>query len=140
VKTKVIDSPAPRRLERWLVVLIALHSIAVGAFLLGLTDWSVAFGGWIRAEPRFFAQQAGIFHIVVGIGYLYEYLRYRGVGLLLLAKSTAVVFLLAMTATGEGEAWVVPLSALVDGLMAAAVATTRRWSHRSVQAGTGPRL
>ena len=35
-----------RRLEAALIWLIALHSFAVGFFLLFLTDWGAAFGGW----------------------------------------------------------------------------------------------
>ena len=118
------------QLERWLIVLIALHSLGVGAALLFFTEWSAAFGGWGRIEPTFFARQAGAFHFVVALGYLLEYLRYRGIGLLLLAKSTAVVFLLSVTILGDGATWAVPLSALGDGLMAAAVILVHRWAHR----------
>ncbi|MBT8217588.1 MAG: hypothetical protein KJO17_12120 [Acidimicrobiia bacterium] len=114
-----------RSIEQWLVTLIALHSVAVGVLLVAFTDWSAAFGGWGGVEPRFFARQAGVFHIVIAAGYLYEYLRYRGIGLLVLAKSTAVVFLLSMAATAEPFVWIVPLSALADGLMAAAVLIVR---------------
>lgn len=109
------------RLELWLVALIALHSLAVGVSLLCFTDWSVTLGGWERVEPRFFARQAGVFHIVVAIGYLGEYLRYRGVGLLVLAKSAAVLFLFSMWLSEDPGAWAIPLSALADGLMAVVV-------------------
>ena len=126
-----MKSLEPRRFERWLIVLIALHSIAVGIALLVFTDWSTDFGGWGPAEPRFFARQAGVFHIVVALGYLVEYLRYRGVGLLVLAKSIAVVFLLSASILGDGTTWAVPWSALGDGLMAAAVILVHRWAHRS---------
>ena len=119
-----------RRLERWLVVLIALHSLAVGVALMFFTDWSVTLGGWARAEPRFFAQQAGVFHVVVALGYLLEYLRYRGIGLLVLAKSFAVVFLLSIAILGSDAPWVVPIAALGDGLMAAAVVLVHRWASR----------
>ena len=107
-------------------MLIALHSLGVGVALMAFTDWSVAFGGWGRAEPRFFVRQAGVFHVVVAVGYLLEYFRSRGVGLLLLAKSGAVVFLLVTTWLGREVAWAVPLSAVADGLMAAVVL----WVHR----------
>lgn len=120
----------PRRIELWLIVLIALHSLGVGIALMAFTDWSVAFGGWGRADPRFFVRQAGIFHVVVAVGYLLEYFRYRGVGLLVLAKSAAVVFLLAATLLGSAVAWVVPLSAAGDGLMALVVVLV----HRRAQA------
>ncbi len=121
----------PRAIERLLIGLIALHSLAVGAFLLGFTDWSVAFGGWGRAQPRFFAQQAGAFHFVVALGYLYEHFRYGGIGLLVLAKSIAFVFLAATTLAAEELVWTVPLSALGDGLMAIAAVAVHRWARRS---------
>jgi hypothetical protein len=99
-----------RRLERWLVVLIALHSYAVGFFLLFLTEWGVAFGGWEDVTTLFFPRQAGIFHVVIATGYLIEYFRYRG-------------------AVGDAT-WAVPLSAIGDGLMGIVVV----WIHRKAGA------
>ena len=107
--------------QRWLVTLIALHSFTVGVFLLLLTEWSVAFGGWGPSTPLFFPRQAGVFHLVVGVGYLYEYRRYQGVGLLLIAKTIAVLFLLANTFLTDSPAWPIPIAALGDGAMALAV-------------------
>lgn len=104
------------RLERALVVLIALHSYAVGFCLLFLTRWGAAFGGFGEVSPLFFPRQAGIFHFVVATAYLVEYLRYRGVAILLAAKATAVVFLVTMTFV-EPDAWSIPLSAVADALM-----------------------
>jgi hypothetical protein len=120
----VSAGPDYERLERWCVVLIALHSYAVGFFLLFLTEWGVAFGGWGNVTTLFFPRQAGIFHVVIATGYLIEYFRYRGVVLLVSAKFTAVVFLLAMMAVGDAP-WAVPLSAIGDGFMGIAVG----WIH-----------
>ena len=103
-------------LERWLVVLIAVHSYVVSFFLLFLTEWGVSFGGWSGVHPLFFARQAGIFHFLIATAYLIEYFRYRGVILLVTAKFTAVVFLLAMMVVESGP-WAVGLSAAGDGLM-----------------------
>jgi hypothetical protein len=100
--------------------MVALHSICVGAGLVFLTRWGVALGGWRDVQPLFFARQAGIFHFVVAAGYLIEYFRYRGVLLMLAAKATAVVFLLDATARYGGP-WVVPVSAIGDAAMGAAV-------------------
>ena len=108
-----------RGIETWLIVLIAAHSAAVGCFLLFATRWGAAFGGWGEVEPVFFARQAGVFHIVAAIGYLLEYFRYRGIGLLMTAKSVAVIFLVGSMLI-EPQPWVVPLSALGDGAMALA--------------------
>jgi hypothetical protein len=118
--------PVPwRALENWLVVLIAFHSAAVGFFLLFLTRWGTAFGGWGEVRPLFFARQAGIFHFVVAAAYLYEWFRYRGIGVLVMAKSFALVFLLAMFWV-DGGPWPLPLSALGDGTMGALVLVVDR--------------
>jgi hypothetical protein len=112
--------PAWPRLERWLLVLVALHSYGVAFFLLFLTEWGARFGGFGVVSPTFFARQAGIFHFVLATGYLIEHFRYGGVTLVLTAKATAVVFLLAMVLLGV-DAWSVPLSAAGDGLMGLAI-------------------
>ena len=112
-------------LERTLVVLIALHSFVVGLFLTFATDWGARFGGFPSPVPLFFPRQAGAFHFVVAAIYLVEYFRYRGVGLLVMTKSIAVVFLF-LTAALDSVPWVVPLSGVGDGLMAVAVVLLRR--------------
>jgi hypothetical protein len=120
--------PTPERLaklERALVVLIALHSVVVGLFLTLATDWGARFGGFPSPLPPFFPRQAGAFHFVVAAIYLVEYLHYRGVGLLVMTKAIAVVFLF-LTAALDSVPWVVPLSGLGDGLMAVAVVRLRR--------------
>ena len=114
-------------LERWLVVLISIHSFAVGLFLLFLPDWSTVFGGWGEVEHRFFPRQGGVFHLVVAVGYLNEYFRHRTVSLMVIAKSMAVAFLLVMSFINEDQAWAVPLSAAGDGLMAVTVVLVHRW-------------
>lgn len=108
------------RWERLLVVLVALHSVGVGAGLLFLTEWGLALGGWHDVRPLFFPRQAGVFHFVVAAGYLIEHFRYDGVWLLVTTKSVAVVFLAGMTVLG-GVPPLVPLSAVVDGAMGVAV-------------------
>lgn len=113
------------RPERALVVLIALHSLVVGLFLTLATDWGARFGGFPSPVPLFFPRQGGAFHFVVAAVYLVEYVHYRGVFLLVLTKSIAVVFLLLATALTDVP-WLVPLSAAGDGLMAAAVVVLRR--------------
>jgi hypothetical protein len=112
-------------LERALVVLIALHSFVVGLFLTFATDWGSRFGGFPSPLPVFFPRQAGAFHFVVAAIYLVEYLHYRGVGLLVMTKAMAVVFLF-LTAAFDSVPRVVPLSGIADGLMAVAVVLLRR--------------
>jgi hypothetical protein len=108
-----------------LVLLVALHSAAVGVFLTFVTGWGVAFGGWAEARPLFFPRQAGVFHFVVAAGYLIEYVRYRGITLMLTAKAIAVAFLLD-TWVRDGGPWVVPLFALGDAAMGLLV----WWAYR----------
>ena len=54
-----------------------------------------------------------------------EYLRYRGVVLLLTAKICAVLFLTTMMIV-EPAPWAVPFSAIADGLMALVVYLVHR--------------
>ena len=103
-------------IEGPLVYLIALHTSIVGLMLLALPEWSVRFAGWPGADPYFFPRQAGIFHFVLATAYLVERFVHGGVVVLLLAKATAVVFLLAMWALGV-DAWSIPLSAAADAAM-----------------------
>jgi hypothetical protein len=104
-----------RVLSAW-VVLVALHSYAVGVFLLFATEWGARFGGFGAVSPLFFAKQAGIFHFVLATAYLVERFVHGGVVVLILAKATAVAFLVAMWALGV-DAWSVPLSAAGDAAM-----------------------
>ena len=117
------------RVETWLIVLIAIHSFVVALFLMFATRWGAAFGGWGEVSPLFFARQAGVFHVVVGVGYLHEYFRYRGVTFLLVTKVLAVLFLVSMMVVAEPAPWAVPLSAVADGLMAIVV----YWVHRRAE-------
>ena len=106
---------ARRLLSAW-VVLVALHSYAVGTFLLFATEWGARIGGFGDVSPLFFAWQAGIFHFVIATAYLVERFVHGGVVILLIAKATAVVFLVAMWLIGV-HAWSVPLSAAGDAAM-----------------------
>ena len=113
-------------IEPWLVSLIAAHTVGVGMMLMFAPVWScTVFGGWPTLGPLFFPRQSGIFHLVLAFAYLYEYFRYRGVTIMVVAKTLAVVFLLAC-AFLDGVPWVVPFSAVTDGLMGLAVVAVRR--------------
>jgi hypothetical protein len=112
-------------LEPVLVVLIALHSLAVGLILTFATEWGARFAGFPSPAPLFFPRQAGVFHFVVVAVYLVEYFRYRGVLLLVMTKSIAVVFL-GLTTLLVSVPWLVPLSGLGDLAMALAVVLLRR--------------
>ena len=125
VRTELARAATLSRLERSLVVLIALHSVVVGLFLTLATEWGARFGGFPSPVPLFFPRQAGAFHFVVAGVYLVEYFRYRGVLLLVMTKMIAVVFLGLTTALG-GVSWIVPFSGLADAAMGLAVVLLRR--------------
>ena len=113
--------------EKLLVSLIALHSTIVGAMFLMAPDWTMKFAGWQSISPVFFAYQAGIFHLVLATAYLLEYHRYRGVSIVIAAKSIAFVFLITATII-DPIPWAVWTSGILDGVMAAVV----WWVHRTV--------
>ena len=103
--------------ERVLIILIAIHSIIVGVMLLVFPEWAVEFAGWPGADPIFFIRQAGIFHFVLAAGYLAEYSRTQTITLLLIAKTTAFVFLIGGSLLADTP-WSVWFSGLADGAMA----------------------
>ena len=113
--------------ERLLVHLIALHSIIVGCMFLVAPQWTMRFAGWHAIDPPFFAYQAGIFHFVLATAYLIEYLRYRGVSILITAKTIAFFFLITATII-DPIPWAVWTSGVLDGIMAVVV----WWVHRNV--------
>ena len=114
-----------RRLESLLVHAIALHSLGVGLALLLLPEWGARLGGFGAVAPLFFARQGGAFHVVLAAGYTLEYRRERRVTLMLVAKASAFLFLTGC-ALLEPSPWVVPFSAVADGLMGLAVLAVRR--------------
>jgi len=115
--------------ERTLIILIALHSIIVGVMLLFFAEWAVEFAGWSGADPIFFIRQAGVFHFVLAAGYLVEYSRTRTISLLLIAKTTAFVFLIGGSLLADTP-WSVWFSGVADGAMA----LTAFLVHRGVKA------
>jgi hypothetical protein len=124
---------APRegllRLERIYVVLVALHSLAIGFGLVFMTDFAMSFAGWGEPEPAFFPRQGGAFHFVVAAGYLIEYFRHRTVALMITAKSIAFVFLIGVTILSDVP-WAVPFSGVADGVMGLVAYLLHRRAHR----------
>jgi hypothetical protein len=121
------------RLLRVFVALVALHSVAVGAGLAFLPDWAGRISGFGAVTPVFFAQQGGVFHIVLGIAYWGEHARTGGVSLLVFAKGCATVFLGAMVLRG-GAPWAVPVSAVGDAAMGLCAWWLRRAAGREAAA------
>ena len=117
--------------ERTLIILIALHSIIVGVMLLFFAEWAVDFAGWSGADPIFFIWQAGAFHFVLAAGYLVEYSRTQTITLLLIAKTTAFVFLIGGSLLADTP-WSVWFSGLADGAMALTAFLVHRAVNRDV--------
>jgi hypothetical protein len=117
--------------ERALIILIALHSIIVGVMLLFFAEWAIEFAGWSGAEPIFFIWQAGAFHFVLAAGYLVEYSRTKTISLLLIAKTTAFVFLIGGSLIADTP-WSVWFSGVADGTMALTAFLVHRAVNRDV--------
>ena len=116
--------------EHILIILIALHSIIVGVMLLFFAEWAIEFAGWSGADPVFFIWQAGAFHFVLAAGYLVEYSRSRTISLLLIAKTTAFVFLIGGSLLADTP-WSVWFSGFADGAMALVAFLVHRAVRRS---------
>ena len=103
--------------EKILVYLVSLHSFIVGMMLMFAADWALEFAGWGKADPVFFIWQAGAFHFVLASGYLLEYHRTGTVGLMVMAKTMAFVFLIGGSLLADTP-WAVWFSGVADGSMA----------------------
>jgi len=124
-----VTAPSWRRLEHLGVLLVSLHSLLVGFLLFVLPDWTLNFAGWGPMADTFFPRQSGAFHLVVALGYWAEYRRCGTINLLLIAKTTAVVFLLVLNPWRT--AWSVPFSGVADGLMLAGMVAVRFLAARA---------
>lgn len=113
--------------EKILLILISLHSFIVGLMLMFAAPWAIQFAGWEGADPIFFIWQAGAFHFVLAAGYLVEYRRTKTIQLLLIAKTTAFVFLL-----GGSLLYPTPWSVWFSGFADGAMALTAFLVHRAV--------
>lgn len=113
----VVSAPPPQRLLTVFVALVAAHSLAIAVALLFFTQQAVRLGGFPGAEPPFFARQVGVFHLVVAVVYVAEYVRHRTVALLVTIKAIATAFLIGNLLLDELP-WSVALSAAGDAAMA----------------------
>lgn len=118
-----------RKLETIGVVLVTLHSLLVGFLLFFIPEWTLKFAGWDGMENLFFPRQSGAFHFVVAAGYFVEWRRCGTINLLIMAKCTAVVFLLVLNPWHE--AWSVPFSGITDGLMLVGMFFVHRMARKN---------
>ncbi len=121
------DAPFRFSLLMWLV---ALHSFLVGLALMFMPrEYFNLYFNYQPVSERFFSVQAGVFHIVLSIGYgltAIDWRRFEGVVVLsVIAKFVATVFLFSYSAF---VAWilVVFLSGVGDFFMGLAIV----WAYR----------
>jgi hypothetical protein len=85
-------------LLKWILWLVAIHSICFGISLIVLPISVIEFFGF-QLEEKFFAVQGGIFHIVVSVVYIMAALDLKNSGKLIAisctAKFMATIFLLS---------------------------------------------
>lgn len=117
-----------RKLDMIGVTLVTLHSLLVGFLLFFIPEWTLKFAGWDQVDTLFFPRQSGAFHFVVALGYFVEWRRCGTINLLLIAKSTAVIFLLVLNPWSE--AWSVPFSGITDGMMLVGMFIVHRMARR----------
>ena len=113
----------------WFLALVAAHSILLGVLML---FWPLEFlgrFGWEYADSRFFPAQSGLFLLLLGIVYAVAIRERALVGLVVLSKAAAFVFLVSEVARGSGPVLLL-LTAVIDGVMGAGVALLW-WRERS---------
>ncbi len=115
------------RIEDLLILMITVHSVTVGVFLLFFTRWGVAFGGWQDLHLTFFARQAGVFHFVVAIGYLGG-VRDGSIGIT--TEVAAVVTFLAGAVAGLGALTIATAVGVATTALLAAKPYTRAFVDR----------
>ena len=105
------------RIFLWLV---AIHSFCVGLGLMLIPLEYYDFFGFGSYQGNFFKIQAGIFHLVLVIAYVFAALdpvNYRAMILFsILAKFIATIFLICYSIFGE-MMWMVMISGITDFLM-----------------------
>jgi len=85
-------------LLKWILWLVAIHSICFGISLIILPVPVIEFFGF-RLTEKFFADQGGVFHLVVAVAYIWAALdlenSFKLIVLSCTAKFVATIFLLS---------------------------------------------
>ncbi|MDP4282358.1 MAG: hypothetical protein Q8867_09450 [Bacteroidota bacterium] len=110
-------------LLKWILWLIALHSIGFGISLIVLPVSVIEWFGF-RLEEKFFAVQGGVFHLVVSIAYIMAALDLKHSSRLIIlscsAKFSATLFLISYYLF-EKQIFMVLFSGIADGFMGLAI-------------------
>jgi hypothetical protein len=110
----------PDKLLSTVLVLVAIHTLAIGLILIAQPAVLMEFAGFNPDCNHFFPAQGGAFHLIIFVVYLMgathiEKYRYFIV-LSIFIKAFATFFLLIYCFAAEFK-WVVFLSGIVDGAM-----------------------
>lgn len=82
-----------RKFYLGLVLVVSVHSLALGIALCFTPTLFLKKTGWLYAERLFFPSQSGVFLIILAGGYFAALRYYRMVFFILFSKIVAVVFL-----------------------------------------------
>ena len=121
------------------VLLFALAQGALLAFWLGLFPVeALRLGGFPPAAP-FFVRWAGLLHATLAVGYALEWLRFRRMSLLVLAKGLTVLFL-SITWIADSLSPLLSAALFLEASLVAAAAALHRPAERSRRARARLRL
>jgi hypothetical protein len=138
-ETRAPDGPGSSEIVEVALVAAAIaQGLVVGAWLALFPHGALRAGGFPAALP-FFVRWAGVLHLVLAAGYALEFVRFRRVMLLVLAKGATAAFLLAMWAI-EGLPWLMIGAIYVEGALAIAAAIAHPGADRSRRARARLRL
>jgi hypothetical protein len=131
--------PGPDELAEIALVVVALaQGLLLGAWLGIFPAHALRAGGFPEA-PAFFVRWAGILQTALAAGYTLEWLRFRRVTLLVVAK-TLTAGLLAVTWIGEGLPALMMIAVPIEGCLALAGTLLHGPAERSRRARARLRL
>ncbi len=131
--------PAPEELaEVALVALTVGQGLLLGGWLGVFPGHALRVGGF-PAAPSFFVRWAGILQLVLAAGYALEWIRFRRVALLVVAKALTAALLGASWA-GEGLPTLMMIAVPLEACMAAAGALLHGPAERARRARARLRL
>ena len=112
-----------RRLEIAAILLVAGHSVILGAAMLFWLVGTLDLFGWDYQGPMFFPAQSGVFLMLLGGIFLAAIGHRKLIWFIIASKSTAVVFLVSQYfLLSPAAPATILLAAVCDGLMGAAIA------------------
>ena len=131
--------PAPEELAEIAIVALAVgQGLFLGGWLGAFPGHALRIGGF-PAAPPFFVRWAGILQLVLGAGYALEWLRFRRVTLLVVAKALTAA-LLGATWAGEGLPALMMIAVPLEACMAVAGALLHGPAERARRARARLRL